>query len=636
MTEMPSIGGDRVREVPAFEAPAARPGTPARPKVRAPAIGSVPRLAIVGVAAAALTAAAFYAYSHLHRPAPVLSGITPPKAEAGGTVTIAGTGFEAAAADNTVRFGDAAAMVTNASATALTVTVPAISSLTTKEVPITVQGHGGWSNALFVKIARLPRIVRLEPDVAVPGTEITLHGQNLDGGPVTVKIGSEKVEARDVRADSLRARVPEMSWTDGQSVTVVVEIGADTARAMPLLMGRLPLVLDVTPASGAVGERIAIKGRGFDPSPSANHVTIGGAAALVLSASASELAVAVPNAATPASPSALPVVVEAHGASSTGQSTFSLSHPLSGMIRLHFFPAPAPAPAGAPAETGDRRALVSTELGPVLLLTGKADAASTSERAARAAEAMTAVMESAANRPPTFEVRDGASPVVAVTGGPVVVTATSDDVDGYAQAWDAGTKPARSTPKQIAAFWAALLQDYVVLFAEGQRPRRTAELSPRGKVLVDLYSEAQRRGASGGVPASTVYELSPASLKNVRDMALLLPAGGGGSAGIAVAGRWEGTMADAEAERSIEVQLQFEGGHLAGSLTSKSGALAVRTPLQQVTYDKGLLKFVTVSGGASRQFRATLDGSTLAGSIFKDAASKDKDAVGRFSLRNVE
>jgi hypothetical protein len=123
-------------------------------------------------------------------------------------------------------------------------------------------------------------------------------------------------------------------------------------------------------------------------------------------------------------------------------------------------------------------------------------------------------------------------------------------------------------------------------------------------------------------------------LKNVRELALLLPSGGPASAGTAVAGRWEGTMADAEAERSIEVQLQSDGGRLGGSLTTKTGAIAVRTPLQQVTYEKGLLKFVAASGGGTRQFRGALEGGTLAGSIFKDAAAKD--AVGRFSLRYVE
>ena len=133
---------------------------------------------------------------------------------------------------------------------------------------------------------------------------------------------------------------------------------------------------------------------------------------------------------------------------------------------------------------------------------------------------------------------------------------------------------------------------------------------------------------------ATIYQLSPAALKNVRDMALILPAGSGSSAGTAVAGRWEGMMKDTEAERRIEVQLQVDDGRLVGSLTTKTGAIAVRTPLQQVTYDKGQLRFVMASGGGARQFRGTLDGGTLSGSIFKDATGKD--AIGRFSLRYVE
>jgi hypothetical protein len=93
-------------------------------------------------------------------------------------------------------------------------------------------------------------------------------------------------------------------------------------------------------------------------------------------------------------------------------------------------------------------------------------------------------------------------------------------------------------------------------------------------------------------------------------------------------------MADSDGERTIEMQFQVDGGRLSGSLTTKTGGIAVRTPLQQVTYEKGALKFLLASGGGTRQFRGALDGATLAGSIFKDAAAKD--AVGRFSLRYVE
>jgi hypothetical protein len=630
MTEIPSIGGDRVRgslEVPA-DTPAARPARPPRARMRAPSIPAVPRAGIVAVIAAALTAGAFYAYSHSKRPPPVLSSITPPKAEVGTTITINGTGFEDSASDNTVRFGDAVATVTNASATSLAVTVPEVAVAAAKGISITVQGRGGRSNALFVKIARLPRITRVEPDVALPGAEVTVHGRHFDGGPVTVRVGGEKVEVKDATAESLRVKVPDTAGTDGQSVSVTVEMGTDTARAVPLILGRLPLVVEVAPSFGAIGQRVTIKGRGFDPVATGNRVTIGGTPALVLVAGPNELQVAAPAAPTTGSQETLPVVVEARGATSSGRSTFALAHPLSGNARMRFFPAPAP--QGAP----DRYAFVSTEIGPVLLLTGKADASTTAERADRVATALNALMESALSRPVSLEVREAPAPAVAIAGGPVVVSATPDDVEGYAQAWDPGARPTRSTPRQIAGYWAALLQDYVTLFGQGQRPSRTAEMTPRGKVLVDLYAEAQRRGAVGGVPVATLYELPPAALKNVRELALLLPSGAPTSAGMAVAGRWEGMMADAEAERSIEVQLQVDGGHLGGSLTTKTGGIAVRTPLQQVTYEKGLLKFVTASGGGTRQFRGALEGGTLAGSIFKDAAAKD--AVGRFSLRYVE
>ena len=624
MPEMPSIGGDRVREAPEV-APAAPAARPAAGRARARSVPpNLQRIGIVGGTAALLTLAAFYAYSHLHRPPPVLAGITPFKAEVGTAITITGTGFETSASDNTVRFGDAVATVTNASPTSLGVTVPAIPGVVTKEVPITVQGSGGRSNALFVKIVRLPRIVRVEPDVAVPGMQVTIHGQNLDGAAPVVKIGLDRVQVRDARPDSMRATVPEMSWTDGQSVPVTVEVGTDTARAVPLLMGRLPLVLDVAPGSGLVGERVTIKGRGFDAAAAGNRVTVGGAPALVLAARENELQVAVPAAA----PGSLPVVVEARGAASSGRSTFALARPMSGNVRLRFFPAAVP--QGPP----DKHAFVATEIGPVLLLTGKADAPSTAERAVRVATALTSIADAASSRPVSFEVREGAAPAVAVAGGAVVVAATAEDADGYAQPWDTGVKPSRATPRQVAAYWTALLQDYVTLFAQGQRPSRTAEMSARGKVLVDVYAEAQRRGA-GGVPVATVYELSPAALKSVRDMALLVPASvGSGTGGMAVAGRWEGTMADTEAERSIEVRLEVDGGRLAGSLTSKTGAIAMRTPLQQVTYDKGLLKFLATSGGGIRQFRGNLDGSTLSGSIYKDAGAKDP--IGRFSLRYVE
>ena len=56
-------------------------------------------------------------------------------------------------------------------------------------------------------------------------------------------------------------------------------------------------------------------------------------------------------------------------------------------------------------------------------------------------------------------------------------------------------------------------------------------------------------------------------------------------------------------------------------------------PLQDLSYDKGMVRFSAVLGGAPRQFRGALDGATLTGTIH---ARERGPATGRFTLRHVE
>jgi hypothetical protein len=628
-----SIGGDRVRaplEVPPVATPHVR--TSARAPTATRARGArppIPRAALLGVGVAVLAAAALVVFSRLHRPPPVLASVSPAKAEPGGTVIIRGTGFVPTAEGQAVRFGDALGAVTAATDTQLTATVPGeLMGAGAAEVPVVVERGRARSNALSLQILRLPRVTGLEPEVALPGAALTIRGQNLAGKAVAVRVGTQRVEVKDAQATALRVAVPEMAWTEGQSVPVVVEVGRDASRPVPLFFGRMPLVIEVSPTTGPVGQRVTLKGRGFDPSPGANRVSFGGERAIVIAATATELQTAVPVPPGGAPPGPLPILVEARGGTSAGQAQFLLERPSSALYRPRFFPAPVPQPS-------DRYAFVSSELGPFLLLTGRADAPSTAERAFRVASALTAAMEAAANAPATVEVRAGAAPAVAVKGGPVLVTASADDSEGYAQPWDAGARPAAHLPPdQIGSYWAALIQDYLSLFGQGQRPTHTVELSSRGKVLLDLYADAERRGLAGGVPISILNGLTPATARGIRELALVAPGGAAaGTPSAAVAGRWEGSMDDAGTERSMALHLHMEGPRLAGSLTTKMGTLAVDIPLQQLTYDKGLLKFVAAVGGASKQFQGKVEGATLTGEI-KDKTGRQ--AVGRFNVRYVE
>ena len=57
------------------------------------------------------------------------------------------------------------------------------------------------SNALFMSLARYPRITAVEPEVALPGAEVAVKGMHLEAEAVTVRIGGfpAEVSARDQR-----------------------------------------------------------------------------------------------------------------------------------------------------------------------------------------------------------------------------------------------------------------------------------------------------------------------------------------------------------------------------------------------------------------------------------------------------
>lgn len=83
--------------------------------------------------------------------APAISSFAPSSGKPGTTVVISGTSFSPTAAENIVRFGDIQATVTAASATSLTVTVPAGISTS----PISVETAGGTSTTYWQPFTRL-------------------------------------------------------------------------------------------------------------------------------------------------------------------------------------------------------------------------------------------------------------------------------------------------------------------------------------------------------------------------------------------------------------------------------------------------------------------------------------------------
>jgi hypothetical protein len=619
---------------PAAEAPArevpdkrARAVPPARPRVSVP---SIPRAVWLVAAILLLAAAGWFGYRRLRPPRPALTALAPSQAEPRQSLVLTGSGFDAEPRGNAVRVGAHAAVVTSASPTQITVTMPAdVDSVASPDVPVTVQTRGGTSNPLFVRVRRLPRGLKLESDVALPGAEVAVVGQNLDVKPLSVRVAGIPTEVTAADAGSARFRVPTaVPFEEGRSVSVIVQVGADSSPALSLLLGRLPLIAEVSPRSGQAGDRVTLRGRGFAPDAAGNVLTFGPEPSLVLAASETEIVAIVPHVQAGAGERDLPLLLKARGAASSGGRTFALQRPSAATFVPRFFAAPVPEdPAGG-------RVFVSTALGPVLLLSGRDEAPSVAERAVRAAAALNAAFGS---RVP-LELRESPAPAVVARGSSApVVNATPADVAALAPPVVPAAAAARVTPRALAAHWTAVLQDMQALFVERQRPVRVVQTSPRGKVLLELYAEAERLGGPGaGVPNRLVEPLPFAVARAFREMTLSVPTQGQATtAAAAVAGTWRGVMEeDGIGERPMQLRLQMDAGRLSGAITTRAGALGMEIPVHDLVYDKGVLSFRTTSGAAARRYRATLQGATLAGTIH---AAEPKDLqVGRFTLRYTE
>jgi len=617
-TEPPAIESDRVREPVEFPWAVTAPAKPSR---RSP----WPRRALLIGLGVLLALGAWAGFASLRPEPPVITAIVPSKAEPGQTVTISGTALGSDDVDMVVRFGDRRGPVTSATGTSLAATIPAdLANLPPGDIRVVVEVGGRSSNALFMSLARYPRITAVEPEVALPGGEVTVKGVHLAGEGVAVRIGGFPAEVVGRDGEGIRVRLPEMPVIEGKAVAVDVSLGRETARPGTIVLGHLPLVTGMTPASGEAGTTVTIKGHGFAPRAAGNRVTFGSLEALVLAASDREIQALVPAFGLLGSRTALPTVVSIGGARSAPVE-FTAVRPSGDVFRPRFVAVPAP--GGDP----ERHAVVGTELGPVLVLSGRWDAASTAERAARTATQLNGLLQAAESRPVRVEVQEGPAPRIAA-GGVTIVTVTAEDAEGLSRGWD-GIPGTRVSAPALARYWAALLHDYIGLFGQRLRPNRAIELTPRARVLLDVYSDAERRGGSAGVGMGIVSALTTDRLDALRRLAYSGPDEARASRGMALEGAWEGSIQDGGPPRSIRLQIRADGGRLAGAMTSTAGGLAMGIPLHDLSYDKGMVRFSAVLGGAPRQFRGALEGATLSGTVQAGAAAA---ATGRFTLRHVE
>lgn len=107
-----------------------------------------------------------------------IAEFSPSGGSAGTTVTIFGSGFDTVAANNIVKFNDAAAIVSSATANTLTVAAPA--SVVTGRISISnSNGNVISSKDYIVGAFAPPAITNFSPVMGVAGTQVTVSGSNF-------------------------------------------------------------------------------------------------------------------------------------------------------------------------------------------------------------------------------------------------------------------------------------------------------------------------------------------------------------------------------------------------------------------------------------------------------------------------
>jgi len=617
-SDQPSIHVER--EEPAADFPSLRPATrppskPAKGKGKSKprrgglSLPSLPIVPIAGALAGLALLGVLVWFFVLRKTPPELASVLPTTVGAGETVTIAGRNFGADAASNSVFFGSAKAQVTEATPTSLKAVVPAGLKA---QVPVVVQTKDGRTRSIAVTVRVDATTTGVSPDVAMPGQVVLVRGEGMQGQTLSAAVGGVPATAVEATAEGAKVTIPAVPLPEGSKTQLVLTAGTAAPRTFDIYLGRLPLVIEVDPKRGAIGDRVVLRGRGFMPEPTQNVVTFSGQPALVLKASTTELTVVAPPPPQGEIQPELPVVVTAGGRASTSNAVFAPLRGSSAGFRPAFFAAPV---TDFP---GSAYVFVSTEIGPVLLFGGAAESASTAERAVAVAQALNSLVAGAQSRPPAFELREKPQPGVGVVGDVrTFLVPTPEDAEAYSKNWETGRGAGRRVaPPALARHWAALLSDYFSLFLYKQRPLKLAAISPHGKVFTDIYGEANRRSPEGQTVPTSVVLPTPAGMAAELRLAALVVSGEAGHAAVAVEGRWDGMMNDPNfGQRAFQVYLRTEGGKLAGTLTTRSGSVELKSPLRELGFDQGSVRFTADLQGTPFRFKGTLENNTVTGSI---------------------
>lgn len=225
---------------------------------------------------------------------PSISGFSPSAASVGSAITIAGAHFDPDAANDTVAFNGITAVVTSATTSSLTASVP--SGASTGPLQVTVAGLTATSVTNFVVTPGLA-ITGFSPGSGSLGTSVIVAGQGFDATVASnnaVTFNGTAAVITQAATDHVVATVP-FGASSGPIVVTVAGTSVSSATNFVVTTPGVS-ISGFSPANGVVGIPVTIAGLGFDPTnPANNIVRFNGVDAAITQYSGTQLVALVPQ-----------------------------------------------------------------------------------------------------------------------------------------------------------------------------------------------------------------------------------------------------------------------------------------------------------------------------------------------------
>ncbi len=227
---------------------------------------------------------------------PRITAIEPDRGVIGDRVTLRGLNFPAERPLVQVRLGDVECVVDSTSREAIVVRVPRGLQPGPARFSVVgrLQGTGHAPMEYFVLVPT--RITGIEPPAAPVGATVVVRGEGFEADvrQLRFRLGATVIRPRTVATASIEFVVPRGAVTGD----IAVEAPMRQTATSRFIVQIPPVVRSFSPAQGAPGSRVTIRGRNFGTEAAAVSVTLGGTACTVATAESTSVVVELPADAT--------------------------------------------------------------------------------------------------------------------------------------------------------------------------------------------------------------------------------------------------------------------------------------------------------------------------------------------------